>query len=116
MNMQKRSKREKLAPSASLSTATSTPTRSEQTSSNYSNPVKKEVVDLTNDDDEWVDSPKEFEEPASTTSFKPPRKNPSDLYSNPKKRGRGFLLENEDEDKDEKDEDEDDEEETFDDN
>ena len=116
--MQKRRKSGKQTQSASSSTTTSTPTSSEKTSSsssNYSTPVKKGVVDLTKDDDGWVDSAKEFDELASTTSMRPPRKNPIDLYSNPKKRGRGFLLENEDEDEqdDEDDEDEEDAEGTF---
>ena len=109
INMQKRKKTQ----SPSSSTTTSTPTTSEKTSSsssNYSTPVKKEVVDLTNDDDGWVDSAKEFDEPASTTSMKPPRKDPIDLYSNPKKRGRGFLLENEAEDEQDEGEDDEDEE------
>ena len=76
INMQLRKKVTKRG-STSSSTATSTPTTSEKStssSSNYSTPIKKEMVDLTNDNDGWIDSAKEFDEPASTTSMKPPKK------------------------------------------
>jgi hypothetical protein len=110
INMQLRKKITKRG-SRSSSTATSTPTTSEKStssSSNYSTPIKKEVVDLTNDNDGWIDSAKEFDEPASTTSMKPPKKNPPYCQSpasdssgssyNPNKRARGLQFEDEDED------------------
>jgi len=57
INMQLRKKITKRG-SRSSSTATSTPTTSEKStssSSNYSTPIKKEVVDLTNDNDGRMD-------------------------------------------------------------
>ena len=124
--MEKRQKkRAEQHQTASSSTACSTPTRSDETSSqssNYSTPIRKEIplVDLTIEDDGWIDSAKEFESPASTTSMKPPRKYPPICQQSPasdsiesnyntKKRGRGFLLEDYDEDEDEDEEDEEDE-------
>ena len=110
INMQLRKKIQKRE-STSSSTATLTPTTSEKSTSsfsNYSTPVKKEVMDLTNDDDGWIDSAKEFDKPASTTSMKPPKKNPPYCQSpasdssgssyNPNTCARGLQFEDEDED------------------